>query len=58
LQNVFNSYLAPRKIGVILSISIKQKLLSLARKANKNNVALSRIFLVSTVFKGEVQDIS
>jgi hypothetical protein len=55
---VGRSYLAPRKIGVILSISIKPKLLYLARKANKNNVALSRIFLVFTIFNGEVQDIS
>ena len=40
----------------ISSLSIKPKILYLATKANKNNVALSRIFLASTVLYGEVQD--
>jgi hypothetical protein len=52
------SHLAPRKLYGISSLSIKPKVLYLARKANKNNVALSRIFLASRLFYGEVQDMS
>ncbi len=52
------SHLAPRKLDGISSLSIKPKVLYLARKANKNNVALSRIFLASKPFYGEVQDMS
>ncbi|BAZ21184.1 band 7 protein like [Kalymmatonema gypsitolerans NIES-4073] len=37
---------------------MKLKVLYLGRKANKNNVALSRIFLACTVFYGQVQDMS
>jgi hypothetical protein len=47
-----DSHLAPRKIDVILSLSINPKVLYLARKAKKNYVAYPCIFLSCTVFYG------
>ncbi|KAB8315107.1 hypothetical protein SD81_034560 [Tolypothrix campylonemoides VB511288] len=51
-EECLNSHLAPRKFDIIKSLSIKPKALYLARKANKNNVAFSRIFLVPTNLYG------
>jgi hypothetical protein len=47
-----NSHLAPIKIDATSSLSMKSKVLYLGRKAKKNNVALSHIFLVSTGLYG------
>ncbi|KAB8314259.1 AAA family ATPase [Tolypothrix campylonemoides VB511288] len=47
-----NSHLAPRKFDGTSLLSMKPKVLYIARKANKNNVALLHIFLVCTVFYG------
>ncbi|KAB8321206.1 hypothetical protein SD81_006955 [Tolypothrix campylonemoides VB511288] len=48
----FYSHLAPRKFDGTSLLSMKPKVLYIARKANKNNVALLHIFLVCTVFYG------
>ncbi len=46
------SHLEPRKIDGTSSLSMKPKVLYLARKAKKNNVALLHIFLVCTDLYG------
>jgi hypothetical protein len=58
VESRLGSHLVPRKIYVVLQLSIKEEVLDLARKANENNVAFSHIFLLCTVLYGEVQDMS
>ena len=57
-ESYAKSHLASIKIYVFLLLSIKLKSLISAIKANKNQVALSHIFLLSLVLYAEVQDMS
>jgi hypothetical protein len=48
----FYSHVVPRKFDGTSLLSMKPKVLYIARKAKKNNVALLHIFLVCTAFYG------